>query len=473
MSITIGDAYTIYGWDSAFALLYALDTYDKMYNLSNILDETIGNVTERLLNIMSNDSFWFYGITGNVSFNDGNRRNGLYALGNIIDNDGSINYFGVWTDSLNVTNDDEYDKCDECATSITWPDQFTERGLIPRSSKLITYQIVTLDDGVRYCIFVLCIISILIVISSIVLQWRWRNNVIIKASSWKLNVLTCTGCLLAHFTVIIYGWPPTNVWCNIREWLLTVSFTLVFMPLFMKTYRVSVIFTSLTVKTLSDFRLVIGVISCLFIDTMILMVFTIIEIEQTVAVNGNIRSVHALNDIQEQYIVCIKNETQNDLYNVVFLIVMCVWKGIQLSFGLIVALIVSRIGLDYVQKFNETNSQIFAIIFTIVMIVAMAIPVLFQQVKDPNGFYWILGIASLLITNVVLGANVLPRLWAVFNGNEDKFKLNQQDIVKAAIKGTFRNRTKQSLMNMIYEAELINLHHTPQARNILSTNGSD
>jgi len=140
-----------------------------------------------------------------------------------------------------------------------------------------------------------------------------------------------------------------------------------------------------------------------------------------------------------------------------------------------VALIVSRIGLEYVQKFNETNSQIFAILFTIVVFVGAAIPILFGVVEDPTDYYWILGVCGLLITNVVLGANVLPRLWAVYMGKEDKFKLNQQDIVKAAMKNQFRNRTKQSLMNIIHEAELINLHHSDQTqgRNILPRNGSE
>ena len=41
------------------------------------------------------------------------------------------------------------------------------------------------------------------------------DNVIIKASSWKLNVLTCTGCLLTYFTVIVYYYQ-INVWCNIH-----------------------------------------------------------------------------------------------------------------------------------------------------------------------------------------------------------------------------------------------------------------
>lgn len=184
-------------------------------------------------------------------------------------------------------------------------------------------------------------------------------------------------------------------------------------------------------------------------------------------------NVHALHQIQEQYLYCIKNEDQNDLYNVVFLFTMCGWKAGQLLFGLSVAMIVSRIGLEYVQKFNETNSQIFAIIFTIVVFISAAIPIIFRQVIDPTDYYWVLGVCGLLITNVVLGANVLPRLWAVYRGKEAKFQLSQQDIIKVQMKAKYRNRSKQSLMNIIHEAELVNLHHVTQARNILPRNGSD
>ncbi len=428
----------------------------------------------RLQSIIKNDSFWFYGITGNVSFDsNGNRKNSLYALANVIDNNGTIDYFGVWADYINATDSDtqttdtetdsEYDheepECEECTVDIIWPDEFIAHGLIPRSNKLIEYRQVGINSFAITLITICSLISMCFVILTIIISWKWRENIIIRAASWKLNILTCIGCLLTQMTIIMYSWEPTLYLCNLREWLMCISFTLVFMPLFLKTYRVSVIFTGmLTVNTIKDFKLVIGVLICLLIDSIILTIFTILEVEHVVSINGPKYEIHKLLDIQEQYLYCIKDES-NKKFDIIFSFVISGWKVIQLLFGLSVALIVSRVSLEYMQVFNETNSQIFATMFTIIIFVIGALPLVAGQIKHPTHYFIVMGVAGLLITNVVLGANVVPRLWAVFKGHEQKFQCGQDEAFKSAMKSAFKNRTKRSLMNIIHEAELLNIHN--------------
>eukprot|EP01083_Nonionella_stella_P034289 93856_1 len=457
---TTVDVYALYGWDAAIAIARALHEYDKMYDLSRILQEKKSNVSMRLQSILRNESFWFIGATGNVSFHDnGNRRDGLYSLGNIIDNNGNIDYFAVWAQRINVTDDEDTEECEECSNRIIWPDAFIEKDMMPRSEKKLTYETVRTDKAAVVVISTLCVMSMIVVVITIVVQWRWRDNEILRAASWKLNVLTCIGCLLGQFTIMMYGWPENIVYCNMREWLLAISFTLLFMPLFMKTYRVSVIFTGmLIVQSLGDFKLVLGVAMCLVIDLIILIIFTSIDPEHVSLVDGAIRSVHALLDVQEQYVYCIKN-VDNTQYDRIFVFVISGWKGLQLLFGLAVALVVSRITLEHIHKFNETNSQIFAILFTGVVFISAAIPIVFGQVRHPTSYYLVLGIGGLLITNVVLAANVMPRLWAVYKGHEKKFKSNQEDVFKDAMKNAYRNRTKKSLLDIIHEAELMQLRH--------------
>merc|ERR1712176_221338 len=119
-------------------------------------------------------------------------------------------------------------------------------------------------------------------------------------------------------------------------------------------------------------------------------IFTAIEIDDIELVDGPRYSKHELWDVQQQYVYCSKGGM--DLWahhetDKIFVTVIGSWKAIQLLFGLCVALIVSRISLTYMQPFNETNSQIFAILFTVVIFVAGAIPIVFQQIQDPTGFY--------------------------------------------------------------------------------------
>ena len=85
--------------------------------------------------------------------------------------------------------------------------------------------------------------------------------------------MTCIGCITAYITVIIYGIPVTDKLCNAREWLVAISFTLVFMPLFAKTYRISAIFNNilkLRQTDIKDYHLIMGVLACVFIDIIFL-----------------------------------------------------------------------------------------------------------------------------------------------------------------------------------------------------------
>ena len=348
-------AFSIYGWDTAHAIAYALEEYDRVYNLSNITNESTKNVSRRLRSILKESSFEFIGSTGYVAFDDdGNRLNALYTIGNVIDSNGSIEYFAVWDDSYNTSeadiDDTDESDCNNCTQDIIWPDAFVERDMQPRSEKLITYEVVSCNVTVEVVFTVLCILSICIVLFAIYLQWRWRKNKILMAASWKLNILTCTGCIMSHFVIIMYSWPSTTALCNIREWFLAISFTLVFMPLFMKTYRLSVLFTGmLKVRTMSDYKLVIGVLICLLLDCIIMSVFTAIEIDDIELVNGPKYSVHELWDVQQLYVYCNKDGKHfggGHGTDKVFVVVIASWKAIQLLYGLCVALVDSRISLE-------------------------------------------------------------------------------------------------------------------------------
>ena len=105
------NTFSIYGWDSLYSLAYALDIFDQRYNIKdNILRMNSSFIISQLNDIIIND-VQFLSVTGNVSFlHNGDRANGLYAFGNVIDNDGKVEYFGYFTDTLSEVQ----------FTNITW-----------------------------------------------------------------------------------------------------------------------------------------------------------------------------------------------------------------------------------------------------------------------------------------------------------------------------------------------------------------
>ena len=493
------EVFTIYGWDSAMAVGRALHEYDIKYNISNIHyplnNSTTVYLTDRLRGILKNEgneSFWFLGATGNVSFKQtGDRRLGfvlqftfcalvqyltfriwsflhfrniyrLHSLGNVVDDDGKIEDFAVWIDD--EKNGSFVNDVDLTALNITWPDAFVELGVRPMSSKMVqNVTVSSLNYRVQYSIISLSIVSMAVVLCVIFLQFLWRRNEIIRASSWKLNLITCTGCLLCHCTIILYGSKHNVALCNLRFWFLCISFTMVFMPLFMKTYRISIFVTGvLGVKNIQDYHLVIGVIICLLIDTLILAIFTILDPDRAILTNGDRYPHHALLDIQEQYAVCAKGlDHEWDAVDVmnstsyVFLLVIVLWKGMQLVFGGTVAMIVSRSRLDYIHKYDESRAHAISILFAIVVTLMSCIPIILKEVNNPTAYYLDLGICGILITNVVLAANFIPRLWAVYRGKEEVFKQSCPDAMafETVWKQTLKKKGKSYMVRLWSQVE--------------------
>ena len=122
---------------------------------------------------------------------------------------------------------------------------------LPRDRPLINLQVASI-----YVVCVMLGISILgIALSVIVLgiNWIYRKHKVIKASSPYLNFVVITGCMLGFLSIsflsvenldINYRIPNSAyyVLCNIRPFLLSISFTLSFGALFAKTFRIYLVF---------------------------------------------------------------------------------------------------------------------------------------------------------------------------------------------------------------------------------------
>ena len=200
------------------------------------------------------------------------------------------------------------------------------------------------------------------------------------------------------------------------------------MPLFFKTWRLLMIISTIQTLNIRDCELVFYVILCLFIDLIILGVFTVIDPKYVGLKNDEIQTVNELQDDQYQHEICARVD---GVLTTSYLTIVSVWKCLELIFGIYCALSLSSMGLRQIQKFNETTSQIIGIFFTVFICIVCFIIIEFEDSKDYTQYYVIAASVVLLIGNVVLGVNVISRLAVVVcNGDVSKYSKTQHDLFK-------------------------------------------
>eukprot|EP01083_Nonionella_stella_P209415 759154_1 len=433
-----------YQWDSVYAIAHTLHTFDDIYNLSSIFNGSMTSamVVNALDDIIVN-KINFVGATGTVTFHPtGNREYGIYSYGNARLN-GEVLSIGYYI------NENTY-KID--TDKIVLPSGFDKKW--PRSTQQTTYKLITINSMLFAFVTVLVVMSTLMVIFFMFSIIRFRKHPVVKAGSWKLNILVCVGCLLAYGAILLHGatyftYPDgydmnridehqlkglnsdhdiaMMVACNTRIWLLCVAFTLIFMPLFMKTYRLALIFRSFKIETRPDSTLMIGIAICLCVDVLLLSIFTGIAPLKRQYEEGSIlmKESDALELRQNIYGVCSTD------YTLLLHLILGLWKAAELIFGIYVAAIVSRIGLKkLITKFDETGQQILAITFT-VFVMTIMVPYLLASIESDQ-IDWRYGMVSCCIAitcNVSAIVNILPRIYALYYSKikKDDRKLRRFD----------------------------------------------
>ena len=441
----------IYGYDSLYALVYAMQDFLTNY------DANISAMNVSIFHEIMTKNVDFIGLSGHILFDEfGDRVDGIYSFGNLLDN-GTMQYFGYFRHNESYIDFD----------LITWPNDFVERGTIPRSDILIIDQIITINHSAFVTIFVFVGLSILFLLTVSILICMHRSNPILISASWRLTLLISPGCLLAFIGILLYGVDEATTTynldflCNVRVLIMTISYSVMFMPLFFKTYRLVMVFNQFNLDykvSLKDNKLMLVVLLCVFIDVILLTAFTSIEPLQRVYINGDIETVDAIQRIQYFYGSCTYSSENNEsLISVTWILytVIAIWKGIETLFGVYCALLISRIGMKEIAQFDETKYQLLSIL-VVVIILSICIPMnVFGPRDDPTYFFVLISIVMLLIANVTFALNLLPRLISIMLGNEDKFLQDAET--------KLQNMLKEKLKKLGWTKVKKKSTHIPQA----------
>ena len=482
-----------YGYDAMRTVFEVLSIYnetiddidsiwDSNYHDINASDSIINNqsqLMEDFKEIIINQ-INFIGATGNVSFDqNGDRNQGLYLFGNIIDTNGTVNYFGYYyfdpiTKDITMSNID-------IKNDIVWPTEFVQRNITPQAKPITLHYIKTFNNTL-ITISVVCIfVSILIQFLITLLLLKYKQKKIIRSASYKLNIIACMGAALYLISLFLYSIDEDynsrtiqnmnlnqqldlNVVCNVRAWILTISFTLLFMPFFLKTYRISKLFHSalkpgLNTTIISDKQLMYGILLCLCIDLLLLSTFYILSPFQRAIRDDKLEYLDDLRYRQHQYGVCtcdkVSKTNSNDIFDhnntILFTITIGVWKLIELLFGCVVGIIVSQIiGFKQIARLDETGSQIISIFVTISLVAIMICGEFFQSQSNINFHYCILVVFSLIIINITIFINISQRLYYVIIKKDKEFMRKAEEKMERFHRSVAINTRSQTMSHQRY-----------------------
>ena len=229
--------------------------------------------------------------------------------------------------------------------------------------------------------------------------------------------------------------------CNGRVWIGMIGFSLLFMPLFAKTYRLSIVFkTLLQKKSVQDIKLFAVVFVSVLIDIVLLTVINIIQPLKRVYLNGELDQIDELRKIQYIFGQCrIESDVDNYLHPALY-IFLYVFKAFELICVLYVAFDVSRINdvTNMLTQFDETGIQLLSISLSVIVLCITVPILLFGPTQNPSFYASIITIAIFLIGNIVVLLNLCPRICAVIRKKEQDYMLSPMEKLEKRIKSKLK-----------------------------------
>ena len=150
-NMTSPDAFSYYAWDSINALMNSLVIYDLHFGIETIWNGSYNQsfVMKSLNDILINNVH-FFGATGNVSFDsNGDRENGDYLFRNSINDNNSVNFYPIHSNST------QYKKYGiDIFNDVVWPQEFENLGIIPQSNIIVDVKLKDLTSTVTSTMYV-------------------------------------------------------------------------------------------------------------------------------------------------------------------------------------------------------------------------------------------------------------------------------------------------------------------------------
>ncbi|KAG5671522.1 hypothetical protein PVAND_001716 [Polypedilum vanderplanki] len=287
-----------------------------------------------------------------------------------------------------------------------------------------------------YVILASCsVLGIVLAISFLIVNIKFRNQRYIKMSSPHLNNLIIIGCILTYTSIIFLGLDSglSSVTafpyiCTARAWLLMAGFSLAFGAMFSKTWRVHSIFTDLKLnkKVIKDYQLFMVVGVLLAIDIAIMTTWQVADPFFRMTKQLEPYAHPSLEDV----IIVRENEyCQSEQMNI-FVGVIYAYKGMLLIFGAFLAWETRNVSIPALNDSKHIGLSVYNVVIMCVMGAAIAL-VLSDQ-KD--AVFLLISIFIMFCTTVTLILVFVPKII--------ELKRNPSGVIDKRVRATLRPMSK-------------------------------
>ncbi|XP_077985184.1 gamma-aminobutyric acid type B receptor subunit 1-like [Glandiceps talaboti] len=342
----------------------------------------------------------FTGVSGKVKFDELSSRQS---------NVGIEQYNGV-----NITNLGKYDSD---VMAIEWYQDISWQGGSPPVDGVT---MVPMPRSVPYIHRIVmwslagcgCILAVIMLALNIV----FRHEKAIKISSPPLNNFTGVGCLLLYVCVFVFGIDSgvtdnnhhLIAACWMRVILLSIGLSLSFGALFMKTYRIHVIFNEALKKmkmtNLPDKKLIAGIMCLVLVDVLIFTTWILVDNMQMTKVHLDPIFDYEQPSLEVYYVPEILYCTSK--YELYVSIGIYCYKGLLLLWGVFLAWETKRVSLRHLNDSTYIALSIYVVSIACIIV----LPIIYLYGDDVTFTFTFLTTAIIVVTTATLCLVFLPKI---------------------------------------------------------------
>ncbi|XP_031566705.1 gamma-aminobutyric acid type B receptor subunit 2-like isoform X2 [Actinia tenebrosa] len=387
-----------FAYDAAWALALALNQSETVLSKRN---ESLGNFTyekSKIANTIKDSllGIHFEGVTGLINFTSNGERIGYIGINQIQGGERKLaSVYTAHNQTLLTMN-----------PGFSWSNK--NPPLDHPQVRIIFMAISPALYGVMATISVICI---MVAVGFLVFNIKFSHCKYLKMSSPRLNDAILVGCIFMYLSVFLLGLdgsavPSAHVGgiCQVRVWFACLGFTIAFGAMFAKTWRVYVIFTNakLRKKVIHDEKLFLMVGALLFVDIIVLGLWSGLDPLQRKIENGTLKHGSDMDELQqwEQCECTYFNIWRGIIYSS---------KGLLLVFGLFLAWETRHVNIP---ALNDSH-YICMSVYNVVLLTAIGVPLTFVIRNNQNASFALAAVVVLYCTTVTMCLVFIPKLIAV------------------------------------------------------------
>jgi len=306
-------------------------------------------------------------------------------------------------------------------------------------------------------IFVLlCCLGALVALVNLYYVCKYRKHVVIRSTSFRFNVLVNIAIIIGYCSIFTLTGTPTDTKCMIRPWVIVISMTLTFAPIFAKARRIHILINKAGMRRMKipDRVLMKEIMVYLFIDVVVLSLMTCLDPYKAMTQDAS------YSDFKSTVLCKDGSQRVN-----VFLVVILVLKIGMLLYGVSMAYQVRNVP----ENFNESK-HIGGCLYNFFLSSHLITPLIFV-VEKPSLLYILKGMLIFWACSGSLFAMYIPK-WAAIQTAHQRNARTTQDFITRSIQRINPYRTSvqnRKDSNDSNRSPASFLHNTPSSLQLLRT----